>query len=119
MPAIQARYGCGQANGLKVEREQELRSRYEIVVSLRFDLVVHKAVEFPQTMDRPKVAKGQPLTCEKFYSSVSIFSRNWERPEANDTIENAGPATTSLILRAFVVISPATVSSFESTLASV
>jgi len=48
MPVIQARYSAWRANGLKSEVERERRFTYDLVVNLRFDLLVHEPFTLPR-----------------------------------------------------------------------
>ena len=53
MPVIQARYSTWRANALKTEVERERRFTYDLVVNLRFDLLVHEPFTFPRAnLDR-------------------------------------------------------------------
>jgi len=52
MPTIQGRYSCWRANQFKCERERQQGFCYDIVLNLRFDLVVHKPFDFPEVIER-------------------------------------------------------------------
>jgi hypothetical protein len=47
MPVIQARYSVWRANALKAEVERERGFTYDLVVNLRFDLLVHEPFTLP------------------------------------------------------------------------
>jgi len=52
MPTIQGRYSCWRANQFKCEHEMQQGFCYDIVVNLRFDLVVHEPFDFPKAIER-------------------------------------------------------------------
>lgn len=51
MPTVQSRCSFWRANSFKCDREKELGIRYDVVVNLRFDLMVHEPFAFPKAIE--------------------------------------------------------------------